>query len=231
MRSPVTDYLFPISNPMPSSTIEGIDAIYLINLAKRKDKRERVSSHLANHGLSFCLVEGFDGWEHLSDEEIKRMSGPYPILLNKGQVGCFISHLSCVQDAYQKGYNRIWILEDDVIIHKDPKTVSVHLEELYRLKPDWDLLYTDSDVLIQRAHFLPISIDIPHTPDQLPPIRPDEPYDYPLSYWLERPPPLFPKCATVGDCTPISSLKRESPLSCTISRPATSTRQSIVIST
>ncbi len=68
----------------------------------------------------------------------------------KGTIGCSLSHLSVLKDAYDSGYETVWILEDDIVIHEDPHLLSDRIEELDELVgPDgWDVLYTDFDYLV-----------------------------------------------------------------------------------
>lgn len=64
----------------------------------------------------------------------------------KGAVGCTLSHLSILKDAYDSGYKTIWIIEDDVVIKSDPHQLSGLIEKLDSLvgKTEWDVLYTDN---------------------------------------------------------------------------------------
>jgi len=66
---------------------------------------------------------------------------------NQGAIGCTLSHLSVLQDAYDAGYETIWVLEDDLGIYGHPQFLSERIEELDRLvgKEGWDILYTDLD--------------------------------------------------------------------------------------
>jgi len=68
----------------------------------------------------------------------------------KGTIGCTLSHLSVLKDAYDEGYKTIWILEDDIIVVDDPHKLSALLEELDVLvgPEGWDVLYTDFDYLV-----------------------------------------------------------------------------------
>lgn len=65
----------------------------------------------------------------------------------KGQIGCSLSHLSIIQDAYEHGYETIWVLEDDFQIKRDPHYLSEYIEELDGLvgKEGWDVLGTHYD--------------------------------------------------------------------------------------
>ena len=69
--------------------------------------------------------------------------------VTNGAVGCTLSHLSVLQDAYEAGYNTIWILEDDITILDDPHKLSKCIADLDALigKDAWDVLYTDGDYL------------------------------------------------------------------------------------
>ena len=68
----------------------------------------------------------------------------------KGTIGCSLSHLSVLKDAYDSGYETIWILEDDISILQDPNLLSDLIAELdWRLidSEEWDVLYTDLESL------------------------------------------------------------------------------------
>jgi GR25 family glycosyltransferase involved in LPS biosynthesis/predicted O-methyltransferase YrrM len=71
-----------------------------------------------------------------------------PILsewMGPGQLGCALSHLSILQDAYDSGYETIWVLEDDVDIKQDPHLLTHWIKNLDHLtQGEWDILYTDA---------------------------------------------------------------------------------------
>ena len=64
-----------------------------------------------------------------------------------GALGCYLSHLSILADAYKQGYETIWILEDDFTLEGDPHQLSEYIHKLDHLPDalDWDILYTDDD--------------------------------------------------------------------------------------
>lgn len=68
----------------------------------------------------------------------------------KGTIGCSLTHLSILKDAYDSGYNTIWVLEDDIDILDDPHKLPALIQELDSLvgPGGWDVLYTDYDRLI-----------------------------------------------------------------------------------
>lgn len=67
--------------------------------------------------------------------------------MKPGAIGCYLSHLCVLQDAYNSGYETIWVLEDDVAVEKDPHILSEYIEKLDVLigEKEWDILYTDMD--------------------------------------------------------------------------------------
>jgi GR25 family glycosyltransferase involved in LPS biosynthesis/precorrin-6B methylase 2 len=67
--------------------------------------------------------------------------------MTPGMVGCALSHLSVLQDAYDMGYETIWMMEDDIFIRQDPHLLSQYVEKLDSIvgKDKWDILYTDTD--------------------------------------------------------------------------------------
>lgn len=64
-----------------------------------------------------------------------------------GVIGCSLTHLSILEDAYLSGYERIWVLEDDFTVNGNPHDLAELIEQLNSAvgKLGWDLLYTDDD--------------------------------------------------------------------------------------
>lgn len=65
----------------------------------------------------------------------------------RGTIGIVLSHLSVLKDAYDSGYNTVWITEDDIQVIQDPHGISDAIEKLDALvgKDGWDILFTDKD--------------------------------------------------------------------------------------
>jgi GR25 family glycosyltransferase involved in LPS biosynthesis len=79
--------------------------------------------------------------------------------LARGPIGIALSHLSILQDAYQSGYNTIWVMEDDIDVHNNPHLLSHLIDELDALvgKDGWDILFTDQDYKNERGEYVPCS--------------------------------------------------------------------------
>jgi GR25 family glycosyltransferase involved in LPS biosynthesis len=66
----------------------------------------------------------------------------------RGTIGCALSHLSILQDAWDSGYETIWIMEDDIEVKKDPRILSglIHKLDILVGNNHWDILFTDRDM-------------------------------------------------------------------------------------
>lgn len=67
--------------------------------------------------------------------------------MSRGAIGITLSHLSILQDAYDAGYERIWVMEDDIQVIKNPLQLSSLIQKLDQLvgQNGWDILFTDTD--------------------------------------------------------------------------------------
>jgi GR25 family glycosyltransferase involved in LPS biosynthesis len=134
-------------------------------------------------GLKFekSMSGGIEGAYYLPDsvrplhEPISQIGRVYfhysSIGLQKGTIGIVLSHLSVLQDAYDSGYETIWVMEDDVEVLSDPRQISKLIDKLDRLigKNGWDVLFTDKDArgpdgkyvpalgMAQRPNFNPVN--------------------------------------------------------------------------
>lgn len=80
-------------------------------------------------------------------ETMEEGKGYFRNKMSFGMVGCLLSHLSILQDAYDSGYSTIWVLEDDIWVRKDPRILSDLIDKLDQKvgKNQWDILFTDRD--------------------------------------------------------------------------------------
>ncbi|MCB1117631.1 MAG: glycosyltransferase family 25 protein [Chlamydiia bacterium] len=76
--------------------------------------------------------------------------------LSRGAIGCCLSHLSVLQDAYDSGYKTIWVMEDDIFIQMNPYYVSECIKLLDKaVDKDWDVLFTDRDIKNNNGVYVP----------------------------------------------------------------------------
>lgn len=77
--------------------------------------------------------------------------------LARGTIGIALSHLSILQDAYDSGYETVWIMEDDIDVLRNPHVLSELVEKLDRKvgKEGWDVLWTDQDIRDNEGNYKP----------------------------------------------------------------------------
>lgn len=81
------------------------DAIYLINLPERADRKRELERELISVGLQI------DDPRLVWVRAVRPSeAGEFPSI---GARGCFLSHLTCLQSAFERGHARVLILEDD----------------------------------------------------------------------------------------------------------------------
>ena len=105
-----------------------VDNIYCISLISRPDRYENMK-----------LFE--------KEEKIK-LDFYRPKKHSNGRIGCFTSHIKCIQDAFLKKYSMIMIFEDDVV--KTPHYNKIDYEEIKNLmlvNTDWEILKFSSNAM------------------------------------------------------------------------------------
>nr|XP_060613147.1 probable inactive glycosyltransferase 25 family member 3 [Anolis sagrei ordinatus] len=136
--------------PPKRPTKIGFDEIFLINLVRRPDRRQRMLDALLELEIEPLVVNAVDG-SALNSSDIKKLGvdllpGYYDPFsgrtLTKGEVGCFLSHHHIWKEIVEQGLERSIVLEDDV------RFEAYFKERLWRLmdnlelvQMDWDLIY------------------------------------------------------------------------------------------
>ena len=85
----------------------GFDEIYIINLERRADRKNRISATMDALGLSYKVVKAVDGKlltleeiDNLDIEFMPNYADPYlGRTLTLGEVGCFLSHYYIWEDV------------------------------------------------------------------------------------------------------------------------------------
>ncbi|XP_062285171.1 procollagen galactosyltransferase 2-like [Scomber scombrus] len=128
----------------------GFDEIFLINLKRRADRRERMLSSLAVLGINVTLTEAVDG-KALNSSQLQAMGidmlpgykDPYSDrVLTRGEIGCFLSHYNIWKQVVQQELQQVFVLEDDVRF--EPRFCSRLVAIMKNVQGsglDWDLIY------------------------------------------------------------------------------------------
>lgn len=127
------------------------DNIYVLNLDRRVDRYEKIKHKLDKLDIKFERFSAIDGNDIKDDEyDFSNFRHGYGMIENKYALGCLRSHIEIIKDAKSKGYKRILIFEDDVLISKD---INIHLQKLRNIK-DWKLLYLGSSQYNWNVEFI-----------------------------------------------------------------------------
>ena len=114
------------------------DNVYLINLERRKDRLEWVSNELKKYGITFQRFNAIDGlyfedYVKYDEETAEKMrwTGGAAALVETTQL--------ILLDAIEKKYDKILILEDDIIFN--PSINSIFEQTYTTIPSDWETLY------------------------------------------------------------------------------------------
>lgn len=146
--------LSPCVGKVGNHAIEEVDFIYMINLKERPDKWQTSIAQLNTYGIEPYRFEAINGWT-LSPETKKDLNVDHlPYWVRDGRLGCLLSHLSVLTDAYESGYETIWVMEDDICVMRNPRLISQLIQQLDQIVDDWDILYTDIESKDASGRFL-----------------------------------------------------------------------------
>jgi GR25 family glycosyltransferase involved in LPS biosynthesis len=128
-----------------------VDCIYVINLDERPEKWQDTLECLSPYEMPLNRFSGVNGWtvpqEVWETFWIEQGLDPKSPPIGRGKLGCILSHLSVLQDAYDRGFQRIWILQDDLQVYDDPTFIDGYIDRLNAIDPNWGLLFTDLDMV------------------------------------------------------------------------------------
>lgn len=116
----------------PGKLLDTFDALYVINLPSRADRRREFDAQLGRVGLSLA-DPGVRLFPAIRPED----KGGFPDI---GSRGCFMSHLGVMTGALAEGFETIAVCEDDLDFSRGFKgRIAALLPALERLP--WDIVY------------------------------------------------------------------------------------------
>ncbi|XP_055957916.1 glycosyltransferase 25 family member [Patella vulgata] len=155
--------------PIPKSKL-GFDEIYMVNLLRRPERRERMRNTLYDLGIDAKFFDAIDGkklndtyLDSLGIDMLPGFADPYHgRALTMGEIGCFLSHYTIWEEMVSKNYEKILIFEDDVRFEPffDRKLAKL-MKEVEEFVPNWDLIYLgrkrldrDSEIMVKGSSTL-----------------------------------------------------------------------------
>uniref|UniRef100_A0A8C9ZQH3 procollagen galactosyltransferase n=1 Tax=Sander lucioperca TaxID=283035 RepID=A0A8C9ZQH3_SANLU len=128
----------------------GFDEVFMINLQRRTDRRERMLRALYKQEIACKVIAAVDG-KAMNISEVQAMgihmlpgySDPYhgrP--LTKGELGCFLSHYNVWKEIVERRLDTSLVIEDDLRFEIFFKRRLMNLmREVKDEGLDWDLIY------------------------------------------------------------------------------------------
>uniref|UniRef100_A0AAQ5YTQ6 procollagen galactosyltransferase n=1 Tax=Amphiprion ocellaris TaxID=80972 RepID=A0AAQ5YTQ6_AMPOC len=128
----------------------GFDEVFMINLQRRTDRRERMLRTLYEQEIACKVIAAVDG-KAMNVSEVHSMgihmlpgySDPYhgrP--LTKGELGCFLSHYNIWKEIVERRLHTSLVIEDDLRFEVFFKRRLMNLmSEVENEGLDWDLIY------------------------------------------------------------------------------------------
>lgn len=122
------------------------DKVFVITLRRATDRHAHIQKEL--EGLDYQLFYGKDKQEFsveelqqkgIYNEDLARKHHRYGKPMPAGMIGCSWSHVEIYRTIIQNNYQRVLILEDDVVINREQ--VSTWPQVVQELPADWELLY------------------------------------------------------------------------------------------
>jgi len=122
----------------------GLDAAYAIVLERDVRRGRHIRRELSREGLAARIFPAVDGegltWPELADLQRRGYTAAGLALeLQRGQIGCTLSHLLLLERIARRSDQRVLILEDDCSLM--PGFGAKLRTALSRLPADWDLIY------------------------------------------------------------------------------------------
>ncbi|KAM7387159.1 hypothetical protein PAMA_009667 [Pampus argenteus] len=128
----------------------GFDEVFMINLQRRTDRRERMLTALHQQEITCKVIAAVDGKAMNVSELHKKgihmlpgYSDPYHSRpLTKGELGCFLSHYNIWTEIVERGLHTSLVIEDDLRFEIFFKRRLMNLmSEVENEGLDWDLIY------------------------------------------------------------------------------------------
>ncbi|KAJ1078300.1 hypothetical protein K5549_016871, partial [Capra hircus] len=133
-----------VSRPPKRPSKMGFDEVFVISLARRPNRRERMLTSLweMEDTVSLRMLNS-SVMRTLGVELLPGYQDPYSgRTLTKGEVGCFLSHYSIWEEVVTRGLAQVVVFEDDVRFESNFKgRLEQLMEEVEAEKLPWDLIY------------------------------------------------------------------------------------------
>ena len=117
--------------------------IFVINLKEDTERWRSISDQINTLGVSFSRFNAYRGeyiperWHH-QFFPIQKSYEPFRSTLTNGELGCYVSHLACMNMLLEGNHLAAMIFEDDIIINSK---ISGLFSNIDKLPKNWDFIH------------------------------------------------------------------------------------------
>ena len=119
--------------------------VYLINLNSSVERLKQADTELKKHNITYQRISAVDGrkinvhdYKNYDSKQTNQLMGRD---LLGAEIGCYLSHLRCIERFLASDADYLIVLEDDLILHHDFQTISQQiLAWLEEQKFNWHLI-------------------------------------------------------------------------------------------
>jgi len=131
--------------------------IYLINLARSKDRLAACARQLDAHDLSYERIEAVDG-DDMQNSTISDVydfnKSSYHKHMTKGEIACYLSHVRTWQKIVDEKLDYAVIFEDDILLQD---SIQQGLQAIGSINEPWDLIkLAEAPVKRKVMHHIPV---------------------------------------------------------------------------
>lgn len=102
-------------------SLDGIDAVFIINLDRSRTRLERMHRQMKAQGIEYERFPAVDGAK-LTAQELAAVATPFcRRFCTNSTIGCALSHIGVWRTAAERGLDRVLVMEDDAQLVPDFK--------------------------------------------------------------------------------------------------------------
>lgn len=105
--------------------------VYLINLDSSVERLKQADTELKKYNMTYQRISAVDGRElNIHDYKKYDSKQAYQLMgrdLLGAEIGCYLSHLRCIERFLESDADYLIVLEDDLILESDLPTISLQL--------------------------------------------------------------------------------------------------------
>lgn len=128
----------------------GVDHVYVVTVQTFKERIEHIKKEMSKHDITFTFF-----YEHYAPNLDEDIAKKFSVDIKRGYKANVLQHIAMWKDAIAKGYQRILVFEDDVILHKKfREKFSEVIDAANELEEDYVIFLGGADTKVPKDFFL-----------------------------------------------------------------------------